>query len=212
MSTEVNISAVDIGCRFKGSYSVSDEFVQLLVSLYKDVSTFNADQFASFGLEEIYAYLKGSHAYYIGDLMPTINEQMRAVEGQHKDSASIERLKQFVKAYRAELYEHIEIEEQVILKFVHDILDGNYDQGNRDFFFNHFLHTHNDEIISTLDEIRSAVEDSEDDIANDLKVKSLFETLNLLKRDLEIHNLIEDEVFVLKTLDFVNTNFPHQTV
>lgn len=206
----MGITSAEIASRFKGSFTVSNEFIDLLTDLYKDVNGFSVDRFGPFDLNQIYAYLKASHAYYIGECLPAVSEALDEVVAKHGSEADAEKLRKFVKHYKAELYEHIEIEEQVILQFVSELLAGKYDHGNRDFFFNHFLHTHNDEIVSSLDQIKASVEENSS-LSDDQSFVRLFDLLTALKRDLEIHNLIEDEVFVLKTLDYVNSNFPQES-
>jgi iron-sulfur cluster repair protein YtfE (RIC family) len=183
----------------------------VLLQLYQDASQFKVELFQPFGLEDIHAYLKASHAYYIGSCLPEIETLSQQLESElGRENPLSEKIHDFVKDYKAELYEHIEVEEQIILKFVQDILNGQYDKGNRDFFFNHFLHTHNDEIISHLDSLYQEIEEKDQNLKANPTLQGLFKALNSLRKDLEVHNLIEDEIFVLKTLDYVNSRYPEE--
>lgn len=177
----------------------------LLESSLNDPDAFNAEQFEEFSLEEIFIYLKASHQFYLDVWIPKIENtllQMRSKFGN--EYWSVRLLLLFVNSYKKELLEHIEQEEQVLFSFVEKMLRNEQCSGHQDLVLNHFIHTHNDNIIIQLEELRNDILTFDEDLQGNLFFEVLFNQLSVFQRDLMIHGLIEDQVFIGKVVEFAN--------
>jgi hypothetical protein len=72
---------------------------------------------------------------------------------------------------------------------------------------NHFLFTHNDNVIVHLSELKEDLMKFESGLKDNLVFQVLFTQLEIFQNDLLIHGLIEDEVFIPKVLDYIHANF-----
>ena len=194
--------------RFDSINSVSQIFVQHLSEIYYDAKSYNADDFEQFTLNEILSYLQASHRYYLNVWLPKINQsvqQLLAASGE--SSLVIKPLFLFVVKYQQELENHIEKEEKILFSFVDDLLKGEYSSERKNFVINHFLFTHNDNVIVQLDELKADLVRFEKELEQNLNFHILFNQLEIFQNDLLIHGLIEDDVFVPKVLRLINQDF-----
>jgi regulator of cell morphogenesis and NO signaling len=186
---------------------ISNEFNDLLEQAMKDPEAFDAELFEGFELEEVFTYLKASHQYYQDIWIPKIENtllQMRQKYGS--DYWSVRLLVLFVNSYKKELQEHIEEEEKVLFSFVEKLLRGEQCPGHQDLVLNHFIHTHNDNVVIQLEELRKDILTFDGDLRGNLMFEVLFNQLSVFQRDLMVHGLIEDHVFVGKVVEYTNRN------
>src|SRR5690606_21454857 len=93
---------------------ISDDLQQQLEQTMRQARLFDASDFERFSLEEIFVYLKASHQYYLNNCIPKLENtlwQMHTKMGS--EYWSVKLLMLFLTAYRKELVEHIEHEEEV---------------------------------------------------------------------------------------------------
>ena len=73
-------------------------------------------------------------------------------------------------------------------------------ESQKQFVLEHFLNTHNDNILLYLDDLKNDLLAVDPNLKSNLSFAILFNQMDLFQRDLRIHNLIEDEVFIPKLL------------
>lgn len=198
----------EITRRFDDRNFVSSEFLELLTQLHQQPALYEADRFEQFELAEVFSYLKASHRYYLDTWLPKINQtvfQLQAAFG--KDFMAVQLMTLFLDRYQQDLEQHIGMEEQVLFAFVSEMLQGGYDTGRKDFVLNHFLFTHNDNVIVHLRELHQDLIRLEAGLSGNLLFEVLFNQLEIFQNDLMIHGLIEDEVFIPKVLNYIDTHF-----
>lgn len=198
----------EITNRFNQRFDVSVDLKKLLKNLHMNPQNYDSSAFDSFGLHEIYCYLKASHIYYLGSWLPKINQttyQLKFAFGN--DFVAVQVLTLFLERYQIELEKHIEHEEYVLFNFVEEMLNGKYSAEKKDFVINHFLFTHSDNVIVQLDELKNDLTGFESGLKDNLVFQVLFTQLEIFQNDLLVHGLIEDEVFIPKVLDYINNNF-----
>lgn len=170
-----------------------------------DPNSFNAEEYDAFSLEEIFIYLKASHQFYLNVWIPKIENtllQMRTKFGN--EYWSVRLLLLFVNSYKKELLEHIDQEEQVLFSFVEKLLRNEQCPGHQDLVLNHFIHTHNDNVVIQLEELRKDILTFDEDLQGNLFFEVLFNQLSVFQRDLMVHGLIEDHVFIDKVVAYTN--------
>ncbi len=199
--------------RMGSNNSVSMAFKGQLKELFLQTQNFEDSDFDTFQLSEIFNYLKESHKYYLNVALPKIENTLDQLCRKFKDEyLSLGILKIFLEKYKTELKQHIDLEEKVLFLFVDKLLKGTYSKQNKDFVFNHFLHTHNDNIILHLVDLKDDLMTLDPELKGNLVFQILFDQLDNFQFDLMIHGLIEDNVFMQKVLNYTHINFEQETM
>ena len=197
--------------RMRNNNSVSLAFKAQLRELFLQTQNFEDSDFDTFQLSEIFNYLKESHKYYLNVALPKIENTLDQLYHKFKDDyLSLGILKIFLvaeKKYKTELMQHIDLEEKVLFLYVENLLKGTYSKQNKDFVFNHYLHTHNDNIILHLVDLKDDLMTLDPELKGSLVFQILFDQLDNLQFDLMIHGLIEDNVFIQKVISYTHIKF-----
>lgn len=198
----------DLTTRFKNEQEISTVFIQKLAWLIVEPMSFSINDFKDFQLKEIFAYLEASHEFYLNTWLPKINQSVYHLDHKFGNRyPSVKLLKFFLVKYQTELENHIKYEEKVLFSFVDGMLKGQYNTEKKDFVLNHFLVTHNDNIVLHLKDLKNDLLKFDPELKQNLLFRVLFNQLELFQKDLMIHGLIEDEVFITKTISYINDNF-----
>ncbi|MBD3636555.1 MAG: hypothetical protein HUJ25_04370 [Crocinitomicaceae bacterium] len=180
---------------------ISPELKAALVSVMKDSESFEEETFQSFSLEELFTYLKASHCYYLNIWIPKIENTILQLHHKMRDQYwSVKLLSLFFSSYKKELKEHIEFEEEVLFKFVDQLIIGEFTEQQRDIAVNHFIHNHNNNVVIQLDKLRQEVLTLDETLAGNILFEVLFNQLSIFQKDLQVHQLIEDHVFLPKAV------------
>jgi iron-sulfur cluster repair protein YtfE (RIC family) len=205
---DASFSAQEVSRRFNRQFTVSLDLKELLTKLHQQPDLYSQESFDGFALNEIYTYLRASHVYYLESWLPKINQTAFQLKSNYgNDFLAIQILTLFIERYQIELEQHIAHEEQVLFNFVGELLNGKYSSEKKDFVINHFLFTHNDNVIVHLSELKEDLMKFESGLKDNLVFQVLFTQLEIFQNDLLIHGLIEDEVFIPKVLDYIHANF-----
>ncbi len=181
---------------------ISEDFIQELEFVFFDPQLFNQRNFEAFNLTEILAYLELSHESYLNVQLPKIENTLEQLCSKfNTQHFSLGLLRLFIERYKTDLTEHILLEDRLLFAFVKDVLKGNFDPKRKRQVITHFLHTHNDNIILALDELKSDLLLLDNDLGNNLAFSVLFDQLEFFQADLMIHGLIEDRVFIQKIIN-----------
>lgn len=184
--------------------------VDFFDTYYKGVETpseFDGHSFADLSLKDTLGYLQKSHTEYLNLWLPKIEgsvQEIKEVIGVNDISLT---LKAFVVNYSNELRTHINFEERVLYNFVEKLLNGKYVEKEKVFVLNHFLETHNHHISDDLEKIQKVIKVKEPDIDSNEMVTELFEQLNLIHNDLEVHGVVEDNIFIEKIHQYIAENY-----
>lgn len=202
-----NFFSNQIQKRFEAN-EISTDLQEKLEMVMRDAQSFSTEEFEIFDLEEIFIYLKASHAYYLDVWIPKIeNSIFQMHDKMSKNYWSIKLLTLFVNSYKQQLIDHIEKEENVLFLFVDNLIKGKFNENHKDIVLNHFIHTHNDNVVIQLDELRNDLLSFDSELEGNLMLEVLFNQLTVFQRDLLVHGLVEDHVFIPKILAFTNANF-----
>jgi len=188
--------------RFKDKKDISSAFKNELETILLNPETFEASNFEKYSLEEVFNYLQCSHDFYLGVYIPKIENTLFQLQSRLvEDYWSVKLLILFIQSYKKELIEHIHEEEKVLFAFVKNLLEGKKCDNSSEFILDHFIHTHNDNVVIQLAELKKDLLTFNEDLKGDLIFEMLFNQLNVFQKDLMIHGLIEDHVFLRKIKD-----------
>ena len=142
-------------------------------------------------LQDILSYLKQSHSYYTGDMLPSLEAALEEMVLPCEESQK-QVIRQFFAQYRQELLAHFSYEEQTVFPYVEKMLDrepqvqftiGEYEQN----------HSNVEEKLVDLKNLVMMYLPAQ--CRQQDAYKSLFYLYNL-ERDLSRHTLIEDQILV----------------
>ena len=205
MNNYLNLQLIDrsseqLSNRYQQTY-VDPLLHEKLLEVMQDADSFNANNFMEFKLEEIYQYLKCSHQYYLDVWIPKLENTLLQLNAKlGADYKSINMLTLSLNAYKRELVLHIDQEEKILFTFVERLLAGKDCDGLKDLVLNHFIHTHDDNVILEIDQLKREVLSIDADLQGNLIVEVLFNQLHIFQQDLKVHGLIEDKVFLQKVI------------
>jgi regulator of cell morphogenesis and NO signaling len=191
----------------KRRYAVSDLNSSLksqILSVLAGEEEFYPQQFQSYSMGEIYNYLKASHDHYLNTCIPQVeNSLIQLINKSAGNHRSTKLYFLLLNNYKNELIDHIEKEERVLFKNVEKMLNGELVSGSDNYAVNYFLNTHNDNVILEIDKLKSDMLQQNSSLKNEFSFDILFRQLDFLQRDLAIHGLIEDHVFIPKVLEMM---------
>ena len=201
-------SSIFIQEQFKRRFTnegVSDDLQEKIILVMNDAEYFNQEDFQKFDLADVFVYLKSSHDFYLSVWLPKIENTLWQMHRKMNDQYySVKLLSMFLTSYKKELEAHIHFEEDVLFRFVEQLLIGkNTEQMN--MAINHFVNTHNDNIIIQLSELKQDVLKFDQELRGNLLFEVLFNQLDVFQKDLMVHGLIEDQVFLPKVLALTKT-------
>ena len=189
---------------------ISEKFKLTLANCFDQPTSFEPEEFESFHIEEILLYLRSSHDFYTNYWIPKIENSLLQIN-QHLNGQywSVKLLNLFFASYKKELLDHMQEEEDVLFNFVDLLLADKAKDVHAHFIVDHFLKTHNDNVIIHLSELKEDLLKFDHELKNDLMLEVLFQQIEHFQRDLMIHGLIEDQVFVYKVHAAIQAKFPH---
>lgn len=197
----IDRSSEQISRRYS-NITVDPELHQCLRDVMFDIESFEPQKFAEFTLEEIYRYLKCSHQYYLDVWIPKLENTLSQLYAKLSEEYwSVNLLTLSLNAYKKELVLHIEQEENVLFAFVEKHLNGQACEGLKDLVLSHFIHTHDDNVILEVENLKKEVLSIDADLEGNLILEVLFNQLQIFQTDLKVHGLIEDEVFIKKMIE-----------
>lgn len=173
-----------------------------IASLLTGQEEFQPYSFQNYSLREVFNYLKASHDYYLNTCIPQLeNTLVQLIKKAAVSSRSTQLYFLLLNNYKNELVDHIEKEERVLFTYVQDMLDERSQSQADNYAINYFLNSHNDNVVLEIDQLKSDMLKQNFELANEFSFDILFRQLEFLQRDLTIHALIEDHVFIPMVLD-----------
>lgn len=145
-------------------------------------------------------YLEKTHRYYKGNKLLEIEQSIEKVSMESSKSNIMDRLlTNFFTAYKKELIQHIDIEEQKLFPYVRAIEAGVSLPCN--YSIQQFEDSHDDTIEYELRDIQHRILMLDPDLEHSLPYHILQTQLNAFERDIHIHGWVEDHILIPKGLE-----------
>lgn len=182
--------------------NLSSDLNMKVISLLENEEEFQPQDFQSYSLSEIFNYLKISHDYYLNTCIPQLeNTLVQLIKKSADNNRSTQLYFLLLNNYKNELIDHIEKEESVLFSYVQNKLDGRKTTNVDTYAINYFLNSHNDNVVLEIDQLKTDMLNQNGGLSNEFSFEVLFRQLEFLQRDLTIHALIEDHVFIPMVLE-----------
>jgi regulator of cell morphogenesis and NO signaling len=193
--------------RFDSPEKLDANFFELFYEGIKNPENFDGEIFKSLPLSVILRYLKKSHTEYLTLWFPKIEGLAKDLQREIGINDVTMTLHSFIVNYYNELSNHINFEEKVLYNFVEKLLNGTYVEKEKMFVLNHFLETHSHAVSDDLGTIKKVLLNKDTNFLNNKKAIDLFDQLSIVQNDLALHGIIEDEVFIEKTHQYISKNY-----
>jgi len=192
----------------QGNFVFNDEnsgddiaFVLDLMELYSGLDAFRSERFERYSIFTILEYLERTHSFYESRLLPKMEQAIHSVKRLFPDHEIANILDAFFSNYRNELLEHIDLEETHLFTYARRLAHGGL---IRDYSVAEFQAVHTQEVEDSLDKVINYIESDFPEVARSFAYRSFKTILRQFRLDLEIHHLIEEEVFLEKLLNLEN--------
>lgn len=172
-------------------YNLSPQLFLLVCTVYTQPDcTFSLHMLSSTDLPDIIKYLHNSHSLYTDSALPDLERKVREVTACCEEK-NRKILLQFFDDYRKEVNIHFDYEENTVLPYVGELLDGR----RADYSIGQFEDNHSN-IEDKLHDLKSIIiKYLPDDGATDRRY-DLTNSILLLADDFSKHTLIEDKILV----------------
>jgi regulator of cell morphogenesis and NO signaling len=182
--------------------NLNSELNSHITSLLAGEEVFQTKSFQSFSLKEVFDYLQVSHDYYLNTCIPQLeNTLIQFIVKSTANHRSTQFYMLLLNNYKNELIDHIEKEECVLFTYVNNMLKGKTVSVVDTYAINHFLNSHNDNVVLEIDQLKADLLSQNLELSDEFSFSMLFRQLEFLQRDLAVHALIEDHVFIPMVLD-----------
>ena len=142
-------------------------------------------------VDQLIAYLKNSHSYYLENRMFSIQEQLKEIsegcEQQHQQILNL-----FFNEYKNEVIRHFDYEEVTVFPYISNMVKGARPE---DYEIGVFRENHSN-IDDKLNDLKNIImKYLPGDTLSDMRIRVLF-GIFALEEDLSKHSLIEDKILV----------------
>jgi len=169
------------------------EFVLELMELYSGLDAFRAERFNVYSIYSILEYLERTHAFYESALLPKLEQAIHGIEKLFPDHPINKVLSGFFNQYRNDLLSHIDVEESRLFPYARRLAHGG---SARDYSVKEFENTHTHDVEDSLDRVINLIETNYSEVSRSFAYRSFKNMLEQFRLDIEIHHLIEEEVFL----------------
>ncbi len=181
--------------------NINTDFFLAIVNTYSDESYFTHSDLFSFSPLLIIDYLKITHRYYIGYVLPKIETLLNQVlKSCEKDCSSLKMISSFYQKYKTELLLHFQVEDEKVFPYIIGLYTNGKLSGagtSVEVFENE--HSNVEVKLSDLKNlIIKYLEPSYDNNAMNEFLFALFQ----FEKDLYDHARIEDNILIVQVIKY----------
>lgn len=174
------------------SHGISAEFFLIICNIYSfDNYVPSRNTVVNTDMSMLGCYLKKSHQYYLGQLLPHIANHIKRITDEIKGRAG-DVLKHFFEEYSSEVTAHFKYEEQYVFPHLKKLLDG---EASAEYSIAQYMpgHTNIEDKLEDLTQIMFKY--LPEDVKTYETISAVFDILQL-SEDLKKHSLIEEKVLI----------------
>lgn len=176
-------------------HDVNTDFFLAIVNTYNDEKYFPEDKLLSFSPLLLIDYLKNTHNYYIGYVLPKIERMLKTIiEGSSEYSSSLKVIASFYQKYKEELLLHLQTEDEKVFPYIVDLYKNRIlRKGSKSIEEYEDEHTNVEEKLSDL---KNLVIKYLEPTYNHNDMNEFLLALFSFEKDLYDHARIEDVILV----------------
>jgi regulator of cell morphogenesis and NO signaling len=187
--------------RSRTNHELNSHLIEILVEASDDHAEFPLEALRDFSIQDLVAFLRLSHDYYLNRKLPSIEQ---SIYNLFREDAQADPLMRFLCAffvdYSRVLKEHIRLEERKLFPYIEVLVSGklaNQSDLYSGFSTQVFLDSHTDVEVE-LNRVRQVIAASLKDKEIPMPFRVFIHQLEQFEADLWKHAMIEDEVLLPK--------------
>lgn len=187
---------------------INNDFILKLVDVFRNPASFKIEMLDGFPLATIIEYIERTHNYYISKKLPEIEQSIYLfLQGFETNHPLLKTLKVLYANYYNHLVTHILMEEKHLLPYAKHLWAVLNNGFNTKLYFskkfncslNDFVSNHDDSHELDLSLIQKIVNEYTNNKTNSSIYRILQLQLESFKKDLRVHELIEDYILIPNT-------------
>lgn len=199
LESEMNVKKVD--------NNLEMQFLTDVLIAFESPESFDPKSLYSYPIGLLINYLRKTHQFYISSKLPEIEQTIFNLEQKFQgNNASLNVLKYFFSDYKQALLEHIEVEESELYPYILYLGSCAEEKQVREkqlqlyagFNLMSFMQDHDHEHEARINEIVDFLNRKRDNIQSHLSFKVLLTQFEAFKKDLRVHERLEEEVLIPK--------------
>ncbi len=182
---------------------VNTDFFLAIVNTYTDENYFPEDELLSFSPLLLIDYLKNTHNYYIGYVLPKIERLLISIiDGSSEYSSSLKIINSFYQKYKEELLIHLQTEDEKVFPYIVDLYKNKtIRKGQKSIEEYEDEHTNVEEKLSDL---KNLIIKYLEPTYNHNDMNEFLQALFSFEKDLYDHARIEDVILVKQVVMLEN--------
>ena len=180
---------------------INTDFFLAIVNTYNDENHYLHSDLFSFSPLLIIDYLKITHRYYIGYVLPKIETLLnRVLKSCEKDCSSLKMISSFYQKYKTELLLHFQIEDEKVFPYIIDLYTSGKVNGTG-ISVEIFENEHSNVEVKLSDLKNLIIKYLEPNYDNNAMNEFLF-ALFQFEKDLYDHARIEDNILIVQVVKY----------
>lgn len=176
--------------------SIKDiQFVLDLINFCVDPSERSVNKFEKYSIGVLLDYLRKTHEMYVTRMLPRMEMTVQSVQQAFPEHPVVSILNHFYQHFQNELMEHIELEENRLFPYAEALYDGKFRGG---YSVKEFTRQHNHNIEDQVEHVMHLIANEFPAISASFAYRSFKHLLDEFRADLDVHHLIEEQVFLMK--------------
>lgn len=174
-----------------------EAFIEDLRICLNDPRSANPESFEKYRIDTLVDFLTKSHAFYLHYAIPSLLRSIdELIRTQSVDDVFERASKVLMRGFTRELKDHFTHEENYLFKYALQ-LNEDRERVSIPYSLNQFKKEH-DSFLIDLEKIIAFFEIYRNELAGNMAFRILFQQLENLKADMDLHGLIEDQVLLPK--------------
>jgi|GEM_PF-2209379 len=183
------------------------QFLTDVLIAFEAPESFDIKPLQNYPIGLLVNYLKKTHQFYISSKIPEIEQTIfNLAQKSQGNNPSLNVLDYFFSDYKQALLEHIEVEESELYPYILYLdscveekqVEEKQLQPYAGFTLNNFMQDHDHEHEARINEIVNFLKRKRDNIQSHLSFKVLLTQFEAFKKDLRVHERLEEEVLIPK--------------
>jgi regulator of cell morphogenesis and NO signaling len=197
----LNRFGIRLGFRDKSVQEVCDglninpDFFLVIVNTFHNTEFFPESEFLAFSPDLIIDYLKKTHQYYIGYIIPKLEVQLKLMTSvENTDFKEMDMISKFYDNFKTELVNHILDEESNVFPYVISLFRGEHTD-IKNFSIRLFEKTHTD-VETQINDLKNLIIKYINPVYDVNACNDFLITLSRFEKDLMDHARIEDAILI----------------
>lgn len=173
---------------------INIDFLLAILNTYHNAEYFPVKELKSFSPVDIISYLKKTHQYYTGYILPKLESLLNLlIHSDHTNKHQLEIIEQFYQKYKKEFVLHIREEEELVFPYIIQLVSKDFKK------FEYNIHTFEKEhsnVDIKLNDLKCLIVKYIEPVYDPNICNEFLITLFSFEKDVRDHARIEDKILI----------------